>query len=388
MESLSFKDEWESRCRTPPLRPLSPDLRLLQVSGTSDQPGYPTRIEFTGIVDEYLSNLHHRKVRKALIDRKTYGTIHYTLRYPRDVSVEDAQFRHWARKKFSLERIPGSTGEQGPLMLMHQSRPVAIREDLYDILCYCHSLCQHGGRDRTSSVVKDMYSYVPRQIVAAFVRKCPTCAEKRSRQATSSADTGAEKEGSGVKYEAHLRRHAGGRSDEQTSSLKPPPAGYGVALAAVSQGSRHGEGRAGSGGTGGSVVAGRQPVRASVPRGKDATHRRSQTSQTGHDVDVGRAGLPCRQRDTSSTIDQLEAIASITSGSGRPAPRLPSFAEFSAGIPISPPANGLRTPWEPFHSDRHLVSVSSGHSAAGSAHLHLRSIIRYRSTDSEGWRRD
>ncbi|KAH9988886.1 hypothetical protein BJV77DRAFT_721364 [Russula vinacea] len=33
-------------------------------------------------------------------------------------------------------------------VVLHDKRPVAIREQLYEVLCYCHAVARHGGRTR------------------------------------------------------------------------------------------------------------------------------------------------------------------------------------------------------------------------------------------------
>ncbi|KAI6041753.1 hypothetical protein EDC04DRAFT_1200348 [Pisolithus marmoratus] len=53
-------------------------------------------------------------------------------------------------------------------------------EQLYEVLCYCHGLTQHGGRDKTCAAVREHYSWVPKELVAQFVKGCPTCLMKRA----------------------------------------------------------------------------------------------------------------------------------------------------------------------------------------------------------------
>ncbi|KZT25051.1 hypothetical protein NEOLEDRAFT_1066259, partial [Neolentinus lepideus HHB14362 ss-1] len=159
---VSFSRQSEARQSILPLTRIS--------SHPDDRSGFPTRAQFAEIIDDYLSSLNRRRASKALISSELYNTILYTLRNPRDVTVEDPQFRFWARKMFTLD----DTGRE----LRHQQRPVAIKEDLYNILVQCHERCRHGGRDRTCSEIQ--HSHVPRNIVAAFVRQCPTCAYRRN----------------------------------------------------------------------------------------------------------------------------------------------------------------------------------------------------------------
>lgn len=44
-------------------------------------------------------------------------------------------------------------------MICHEGKPVAIREKLFKILTRAHQQCQHGGRDKTSAQVRQIYSW-------------------------------------------------------------------------------------------------------------------------------------------------------------------------------------------------------------------------------------
>lgn len=65
-------------------------------------------------------------------------------------------------------------------VVLHENRPVAIMEQLYELFCYCHIRAGHGGRDKTCAVIRQHYSWVPKELTAQFVKACPTCALKRS----------------------------------------------------------------------------------------------------------------------------------------------------------------------------------------------------------------
>ncbi len=114
---------------------------------------FPSRAVFENILYTYQSNLSDRKRNKALISRAAYAEIQATL-----VEIKEsrcrrgtAQFRFWVKKMFGLIEFYGND------VVGHQGKPVAIREDIYDILVHCHDQCDHGGRDRTVEVVKDFY---------------------------------------------------------------------------------------------------------------------------------------------------------------------------------------------------------------------------------------
>ena len=44
-------------------------------------------------------------------------------------------------------------------MICHEGKPVAVREKIFKILSKAHGQCQHGGRDKTSSQVRRIYSW-------------------------------------------------------------------------------------------------------------------------------------------------------------------------------------------------------------------------------------
>ncbi|KAI9797852.1 MAG: hypothetical protein M1825_005693 [Sarcosagium campestre] len=139
--------------------------------------GFPTPREFDSLLTDYIDSLSPKKQDKALIPRKRYENILLVLRDPKCTTIESAQFRFWAKKMFQL-----GTSHQVPPMdvVMHEGKPVAVREDLYRVLVEAHHICQHGGRDKTSAQVRKYYSWVPKELIARFVRNCPTCSVRRN----------------------------------------------------------------------------------------------------------------------------------------------------------------------------------------------------------------
>lgn len=101
-----------------------------------------------------------------------------------DTRKETPQFRFWVRKMFTLgipkpvNVSPAVTSILQPVLL-HHDIPVAIQEQLYELLCYCHALCGHGGRDKTRAVVYKYYSWVPKALISKFIKVCPTCILKK-----------------------------------------------------------------------------------------------------------------------------------------------------------------------------------------------------------------
>lgn len=111
----------------------------------NDQDQYPSYEEFDAIVQDYLQNLSSKKRDKALIDQARYAMILQVLKDPRNTAVSTAQFRFWVKKMFQL------TSRQ---IVCHDGKPVAMREQIYGILVRAHREAHHGGRDKTSALVK------------------------------------------------------------------------------------------------------------------------------------------------------------------------------------------------------------------------------------------
>ncbi|KAH9996159.1 hypothetical protein BJV74DRAFT_883755 [Russula compacta] len=147
---------------TPQLEPPSQNRRGAP-DGPRDIAGFPTYEQYQRIEEEYLTSLSQRKQPKALISQALFDKIFamFVLVYPQ------TSFNHNA----------GQTPES---VVLHDKRPVAIKEQLYEVLCYCHALARHGGRDKTCATLRLHYSWVPKELTAKFVKACPTCTLKRS----------------------------------------------------------------------------------------------------------------------------------------------------------------------------------------------------------------
>ncbi|KAI0075186.1 hypothetical protein K474DRAFT_1600232, partial [Panus rudis PR-1116 ss-1] len=150
----------------------------------------PSRADYQRLEEEYLRSLSIRKREKSLLSQELFDRVWDVLHNPKSTAIETAQFRFWARRMFSLSTAfsHGSyaQGSNGPddgdvkSVILHEQRPVAVREQIYDILVYCHQATGHAGRDRTNVKVREYYSYIPKCLIAAFVKACPTCIAKKS----------------------------------------------------------------------------------------------------------------------------------------------------------------------------------------------------------------
>ena len=154
------------------------------------EPGFPTFEQYKAIESKYLSSLAATKKPKALISQDTFDSIWDLLNDPSLTHIRTAQFRFWVRKMFTLS-TPWQLGMIKPedsanplfvnaLVVTHRGRPVAVQEQLYDILVFCHARSDHGGRDKTCAIVKQHYSWVPKELIALFVKACSICNLKRS----------------------------------------------------------------------------------------------------------------------------------------------------------------------------------------------------------------
>jgi hypothetical protein len=129
---------------------LLSDVSMASVTApTEEEDPLPTFEEFQSIIDNYLHNLSPKKRDKALVDHARYCLIQEVLKNPRNTSISTAQFRFWVKKMFQLQ--PGSYD-----LVCHDNKPVAMKEQIYDILVNAHKEAHHGGRDKTSAIVSSI----------------------------------------------------------------------------------------------------------------------------------------------------------------------------------------------------------------------------------------
>jgi hypothetical protein len=155
--------------------PPSPILDMV------DKLGFPTYAQYKRIEMAYLQSLSPRKRDKALISQCMFDKIWDVLHQPDACAVGTPQFRFWVRKMFTLSAPDTEVDDsEAPVVILHENRPVAVREQLYELFCYCHEESNHGGRDKTCAIIRQHYSWVPKELTAQFVKACPTCTFKRS----------------------------------------------------------------------------------------------------------------------------------------------------------------------------------------------------------------
>lgn len=110
--------------------------------------GFPTAAQFNDMVNEYLGSLSIKKRAKALLTQQMYDDILQVLLHPTETKTGSAQFRFWAKKMFKL------VSTQVAHIVIHENKPVAVKEQLYDVLVQCHGQANHGGRDKTAAQVR------------------------------------------------------------------------------------------------------------------------------------------------------------------------------------------------------------------------------------------
>ncbi|KAI9877758.1 MAG: hypothetical protein M1830_002923 [Pleopsidium flavum] len=159
---------------------VSQDLGYLQGQPEprmSPLPGFPSLTSYEDTENRYVTALSPKKQDKALISAQRRDNIKRILHDKKCTTIESAQFRFWAKKMFTLEPLDKPLDQQ---MVCHEGKQVAVKEKLFMILVRAHSDCQHGGRDKTSAQVRQRYSWVPKELIARFVKSCPTCAARRN----------------------------------------------------------------------------------------------------------------------------------------------------------------------------------------------------------------
>lgn len=150
-----------------------------------EPPGFPTYAQYKQVEEAYIQSLTPRRQGKALISQSLFDRIWDVLQQP-EAQGETAQFRFWARKMFTLSKthqstlgVFGNSNDRPREVLLHDNLLVAVREQLYDLLCYCHGSTGHGGRDKTCALIRKHYTWVPKDLVSNFIKACPTCIMKK-----------------------------------------------------------------------------------------------------------------------------------------------------------------------------------------------------------------
>ncbi|KAH9020244.1 hypothetical protein EDB84DRAFT_1515583 [Lactarius hengduanensis] len=158
--------------------------RFTVPDGSRDIAGFPTYEQYQRIERSILrlSRSANNPRRSSLRVSSTRSML--SCRTALRTAPVPPSFVSWVRKMFILAYPQTSfnpnTGQTPEPVVLHDKRPVAIKERLYEVLCYCHAIARHGGRDKTCATLRLHYSWVPKELTAKFVKACPTCTLKRS----------------------------------------------------------------------------------------------------------------------------------------------------------------------------------------------------------------
>ena len=171
---------------------MSHVLQDSNISMNDECSGFPTYAQYKQVENSYIQSLTPRRQTKALISQSMFDRIWDVLHKP-DCPKETAQFRFWARKMFTISKnyrntlgAAANNDEVLQEVLLHDNLLVAVQEQLYDLLCYCHGSTGHGGRDKTCALIRKHYTWVPKELVANFIKLCPTCISKKCGSLDSS----------------------------------------------------------------------------------------------------------------------------------------------------------------------------------------------------------
>ncbi|EGF97858.1 uncharacterized protein MELLADRAFT_114026 [Melampsora larici-populina 98AG31] len=180
--------------------------------------GFSSRAQHDWCVERYLGGMCDKKRGKALIDKSMYERILAVLFDKNDKTTESAQFRWWVRRTFT--KVSDDRGHY----LVHENRPLAVKEQIYDVLVYCHAECGHGGRDKTSAVSRKYFSWIPKDVVSRFVSVCPGCHARTQKDEQFFSAKGADgyyPVNDQVRELSIVRGHATPESYAKTSPYQP-----------------------------------------------------------------------------------------------------------------------------------------------------------------------
>ncbi|KAK0527689.1 hypothetical protein OC842_004783 [Tilletia horrida] len=185
--------------------------------------GFPSRTAFRSVHMAYLTKISFRRD-KSLVTPAMYDAVAWYLLCRADGREEAIRqlgleedtskgerereaFKRWCIRTFRLgpgimPHNAGLTGQLDKQTVLERSalvattcpggysiisiadgKPVAPPAQLYGVLVFCHKRTGHGGRDKTHAFLRKYFANVPKELVQAFIKMCPTCNFKRNRDA-------------------------------------------------------------------------------------------------------------------------------------------------------------------------------------------------------------
>jgi hypothetical protein len=145
-------EETDDEFKGPPPRvyndPIKHCMPLQLPNG--DYEGMPTLEQFMIELEAYHQALNPRKRDKAIMEQAEKDSATELLVNPKTHPVRNAQWRWWVKKFFKIYTFPDGYTE---LVAAGTGATVAVKHQMYEILCGCHMQCAHGGRDKTAGRV-------------------------------------------------------------------------------------------------------------------------------------------------------------------------------------------------------------------------------------------
>ncbi|KAF8890722.1 hypothetical protein BD779DRAFT_1405132, partial [Infundibulicybe gibba] len=142
----------------------------------------PSHDQYRQLEANYLERMDIHSRQRVLISQGLFDQIwNALLDHPSDDINDNTRFSRWAKKTFAIHSDYVSTGldESDSRVLSHNNRIVVTRDRIYGLLCRVHRATNHGGRDKMWYMIRQRYTWVPKALITAFLRACPTCAKKR-----------------------------------------------------------------------------------------------------------------------------------------------------------------------------------------------------------------
>ncbi|GAA5845371.1 hypothetical protein JCM11251_005645 [Rhodosporidiobolus azoricus] len=115
--------------------------------------------------------------------------------------------------------------DEASVVVIHDGMPVAKSEEIYEILVDSHRKMEHGGREKTFKEVRTKWAWVPKELVARFIKICPTCISNSTPGVKWRNQSGAKRSGSSSRAKKAasgkgLSSSAGGRGKGKKKTVE------------------------------------------------------------------------------------------------------------------------------------------------------------------------
>lgn len=140
---------------------------------------------FNEAIEIWLNGSRTRK----LLTRSDYDTIKAILKNLEQETpkTESISYRYWVKKNFTIQKI----GVNDIVMKIGSRRskknndndntkPLLVKEELYDAFCEAHLQNDHGGLNQTWNNVKKKWGGIKQDLIELLVRRCLTCSSRNN----------------------------------------------------------------------------------------------------------------------------------------------------------------------------------------------------------------